>query len=476
MDNPPALDLQNGWEPLDEQALRQVLSDCTELAIDVALPSIGYTNSYLDICDELREAAYVCEYLSNNFECSSAERIFEVRNDRFRVHIRNFDPAQLAEALLDIQWALKPSTDYDDGAASERHRDAIDRFEDSLHTTPLHHPHIVDDFFANKVGGAYYEIPASLAFDANKHPERALGFWKSPYFSDCSEPPYNSMHSTIVPKAIGIEEALKRVGGPSEIYLLHAELLIDQRSARFLSEGFNLVARSPNVHRGISCTNLMDLSQELYEFQDIISVRASELKDFAVVETDDYWIVIHDVAEESGESYGKVLANIAEKIRGETFIDDSFEIDWRKVDDEVFEEICYDIIYQSATFDRSTICKMGKSRSRDGGRDITVSTNASGRSPRKKYIFQCKALSPDRALTTSTLGYVSEVIEQYGADGYGVLTTGLIDATVYDRLSAITDRRSVELRTFSRMEIERFLARRPALLEKYRNRVAKRGQ
>ncbi len=467
----PIIDLHNGWEPLDQDAVLALLEKSDVVAIDIALPSIGYSNSYLDIYDELREAAYVSEYLSNRFACSRAERIYEEHNNRFRMEIRGFDSQYLVATLIDVQWAVKPCDELQDQSARDRHREGVEQFEENIHRMQLKNPHIVDDFLANKVGGAYFENPDALLYDAKEHPERRLGFWKSPYFDASARRAYNSLHSTVVPKEIGIEEALSRLGGPSEIYLLHAEMQIDSTTARFLSEGFILSTPATCVHSSLCCAWYMDADADPFE-QRVISTQASEFKDFAVLETGEHWIVFHQVKEAALQPYAKYLSSTADRIQGETFIDDSFEIDWTKVDDEVFEEICYDYIYQTATFDRSTIFKMGKSRSRDGGRDITVSTYAPAKGPPKKFIFQCKALAPGRSLTTSNLGSVSDVIEQYGADGYGVFTTGVMDATVHDRLTAITGRRKIELRTISRLEIERFLARRPALLAKYRGRVA----
>lgn len=467
----PTVNLHNDWEPLDGEAVLAQLKGSDRVAIDIALPSLGSSNSYVDIYDDLRDASYVCEYLSNRFDCSRAERIYEQGSNRVRIEIRSFDPQDLLATLIDVQWTVKPCVGHQDQSAYDRHREAVEDFEENIHRTHLNNPHIADDFLANKVGGAYFDIPEALAHDAEKNPERRLGFWKSPYFYPSVGRAYNSLHSTIVPKEIEIEDALSRLGGPSEIYLLHAEMQIDSNTARFLSEGFILSTPATCVHSSLCCSWYLDEDVDPFE-QRVISAQASEFKDFAVLETSEHWIVLHEMKETSPQAYAKGLYNIADRITGETFIDDSFEIDWAKVDDEVFEEICYDYIYQSSTFDRGTIFKMGKSRSRDGGRDITVNTYATSTDRPKKFIFQCKALAVGRSLTTSNLGPVSDVIEQYAADGYGVFTTGVMDATVHDRLTAITGRREIELRTISRLEIERFLARRPVLLAKYRQRVA----
>lgn len=469
----PVINLHNDWEPLDEEQLRLLLQNHSVVALDISLPSIGYTNSYLDICDELREAAYVCEFLSKNFECTPAKRFWDDRNNRFQIIISRFNPTTLANTLIEIQWAIKSSNGHTDEFATERLRNSVEAFEASIHDYPLANPNIVDDFFANKIGGAYYEIPAALTSDAAAYPEHALGFWRSPYFAGEISAPFQSLHTTIIPKDIGLTAALERIGGPTEFNLLNAQLIIHDSEAVFLCEGFNLSTPSSNIHKSLACLDFIELARENIEPHDIKQVSASETKDFAVIETSDYTILVREVSESSPSAYSDFLRSTADRISSETFLSETFEIDWSKVDDETFEEICYDIIYQTPSFDRSTIVKMGKSRSRDGGRDIVIHTSASAGSAPEKYIFQCKAIAPGRSLTTSNMGSVSDVIDQYGAAGYGVMTTGLIDATLFDRLEAITKRRNVKLRHFSRMEIERFLAGRPALLERYAARISR---
>lgn len=468
----PIIDLHNDWQALDEEILRSTISSSKKVQVEVRLPSLGYASSYLDICDELREASFVLESLSDKFKCSEVRRISETMNNRFSISISEFSPDALCDELLNLQWAIKSSADCGLGSSpTDVMREAIEDFEESIHSRILAHPEIIDDYLANKVGGAYYEAPTELAYHCKNHPERAFGFWKSPYYYGQQVTPLNSLSSSIIPKSIDLQKALERLGMNQELELLGAELITDGRTARFLTEGATLATPAINLYRAISCLSLLDLQNESYDQQNVIGQSVSDFKDLAFIETGDYWIVIHDVSDEPTHSYAKKLSQITSNIESGILIDDTFEIDWSLVNDEHFEEICYDIIYRTPTFDRSTIRKMGNSRSRDGGRDIVVYTKESPGAPARMFIFQCKCLSPKRSLTTTNLGAISDVIDQYGAEGYGVMTTGIIDPTVYDRLEAIGKRRGISIRTFSRMEVERFLARRPELLEKYKRRI-----
>ena len=112
----------------------------------------------------------------------------------------------------------------------------------------------------------------------------------------------------------------------------------------------------------------------------------------------------------------------------------SEKCDWLELNDDTFEELCYDILYCHPYFDSSTIQKMGKSRSRDGGRDIVIKTKKTPTKEQELYIFQCKYFSDKTSLSASKILNAGNVIMQYGAKGYGVFTTTVIDSTLYDML------------------------------------------
>ena len=145
-----------------------------------------------------------------------------------------------------------------------------------------------------------------------------------------------------------------------------------------------------------------------------------------------------------------------------------YNIDWTQVDDEQFEHLCYDIIYDHPKFDERTIRKMGKSRSRDGGRDITVMTKSINASDPELHIFQCKLLSVSSSLTRTKVNDAANVILHYDAKGYGVFTNVLIDSTLYDMLDGFTN--SIEIHTrenWGKLELEKLLNDNDYLRNKY---------
>lgn len=140
---------------------------------------------------------------------------------------------------------------------------------------------------------------------------------------------------------------------------------------------------------------------------------------------------------------------------------------WDQITDDQFEELCYDILLQSELFNPDTIRKMGKSKSRDGGRDITIEESRFFRlEPPKKFIVQCKLVKTGISLSGSKIN-MSDTIDQYEAGGYIVMTNGVIDPTLFDKLDAIAKKKKIKTGTWSKYEIERFLARRPDIKNRY---------
>ncbi|RUY32281.1 hypothetical protein EN978_03910 [Mesorhizobium sp. M7A.F.Ca.US.001.04.1.1] len=148
-------------------------------------------------------------------------------------------------------------------------------------------------------------------------------------------------------------------------------------------------------------------------------------------------------------------------------LSDSLTLDWRSLNDEQFEQLCYDILYAHAMFDSSTIRKLGSSRSRDGGRDIEIMEAArSAGNKGRKWIFQCK-LTQSNSLGATKVQDIGDMVDLHAAEGFGVMTSALIDATLYDKIDGICDRRSIRTLNFSVLELNRVLVRNPTVRKRY---------
>lgn len=59
------------------------------------------------------------------------------------------------------------------------------------------------------------------------------------------------------------------------------------------------------------------------------------------------------------------------------------------------------------------------------------------------------------------------MLDQYNAEGFGVMTSAVIDATLYDKIEAICKKRSIDERHYSVLELEREIARYPGIKARY---------
>jgi len=377
---------------------------------------------------------------------------------------------KLAAELFRLQWAFNSADSQEFAVMSEAIREEVLRFEEKLPEAKLRYPELADAYFANRIGGAYFEHGQDVfASELSEHPERRFGFWKSAHFNGESVSPLVSHDTWLIPQGLDKEEIFRRFDYGQDLSLLNADLVVTNGIASFLSEVTTLTIPLRRLIDGLACLRFVldddEITERIWPSEPRFYV--SEFKELAIYEAGNATIVFFDVSAARTDALHRSLEALLVKHRSETYSDPAIQIDWTKFDDERFEELCYDLVYHDPRFDKTSIRKMGKSRSRDGGRDIVALTRSVlGEAP-KRFIFQCKAIAPEKSLNTSNLGSMSDVIDQYGADGYVVMTSGYIDATVFDRLDAIASRRNLEIRTWSRFEIERFLSRRPSLLDRH---------
>jgi hypothetical protein len=168
------------------------------------------------------------------------------------------------------------------------------------------------------------------------------------------------------------------------------------------------------------------------------------------------------------KSLHNAASSVADTLLAAIGVGGSFQPDWSGIDDEQFEQLAYDVIYMLPQFDNTTIRKLGKSRSRDGGRDIEIYENPRpGGGRAGKWIFQCKLVTDGSSLTGRKLQDVGDMLEIYGAQGFGVITSATMDATLYDKLDAICNKRQIQQRHLSCHELQRLLTSQLSLRRRY---------
>jgi hypothetical protein len=159
---------------------------------------------------------------------------------------------------------------------------------------------------------------------------------------------------------------------------------------------------------------------------------------------------------------------MASRLSAAAGVSPSLTVDWASLSDEDFEQLCYDLIFLHPKYDTDTIRKLGKSRSRDGGRDIEVFQVSRWPQERpKKWIFQCRLIKNGSSLGATRVLDVGDMLDQYRAQGFGVLTSAPIDATLYDKLDSVCGGRGIEQGHMSVFELERALSRNPIVKNRF---------
>jgi hypothetical protein len=141
---------------------------------------------------------------------------------------------------------------------------------------------------------------------------------------------------------------------------------------------------------------------------------------------------------------------------------------WSFIDDEIFEQLCYDLILRDGRFIPEETRRMGKSKSRDGGRDVlTFEKSHSGQNERRLWIIQCKYSKFNKSLGRNDI-ILSELIDEYKPYGVIIATNMIIDAGAYDKFDKIAINRNTEVKYWNGLWIERLLNRNPDLIRNYK--------
>lgn len=471
--------------------------------------------SYLDMISDYLDASYAFETLAKLGNTSIMRRVsMQPYAYIFEIDISYFSPIRLSASLKNLSLAVRSPEDDEIANSDVFHqvRDSVLQHEFQMLDNPLHYPDIVEDYFSNLINGAYYECGrTTFGHQLRDHPEREYGFWESAYCAGEKDKILISRNAWIVPSSIHISDALEIFGYSKESVLLDAEFVHCKNTSYTLAEDKVIEFPLGSLVQALACYSeyssdkddfeerLGNLHSELfvstpeikqfraetskfaqqvgYDDPDFTgresraSVLISEFSDFVVFKFSSCSVVLFDILPLSNlqaKSVGTVLTSISSGIFDGLQISQECEVDWLSIDEEIFEQLCWNIIYHHSKFDRNTIRKLGKSKSRDGGRDIEIWTNASAGSPPKKFIFQCKYTKrTDHSVSANNVGSISDVIDQYGAHGYGLMCNCYIDATLLDRLDGIAQNRNITRETWDRFQIEKFLSRHPTLSEKF---------
>lgn len=460
--------------------------------IKFQLANIGKTNDPANIAYDYLEALWIGERLSKHCKKVTSETkilsyyelyiVFSVWPSDFEEWAR-----ELIQLTIDLELWGEDCPDgyevYDPITKAEGISDVEDNIFNGSSKICL--PDLADYFIANFMHGTLYH--EDEAHWNERFPTWRHGFWKSALSREIGYDLYTSTNSQGMWIAISdkdkIEDLLSQYGGFSETgrKLYFAEYLRLNDESPFLVSARNSVyAPIQQVESALECWRrcLQDKKcksktgngQHSSTWHDF-SWRMTEHGQAVVASHNNVHFVVFCSSADSlrPEQLQDTLAkleNSADRLRQLVGLPASSLCNWDSINEEDFEELCYDVLRRTGIFDERTIRKHGKTRSRDGGRDIEIWSRSRIGKPSIKWIFQCKYLSTSRSLGAGRID-MSDVVEQYGAGGFGVMTNSVIDPTLYDRMDAIATRRNLELMSWSKLELERFITPRRDLLLRY---------
>lgn len=510
------LAIQDIWDnKIDEATLLNTIECGGEIEIVFPLDSIGRTQSYLDIIDDYITVSYCSEKIASLAKIKKGELTKDIYA-HFTIRCTPRDTKNLVKSL--IYFSPFFSEDNDELPDEDRisFYGEIEEFRLNFNKQFFVFPELANNYWANLINGAYWEMAGYYDSEAEffkkiyrKYPEHKYGFWKNAPSTEYNGTIYFSTESWIIPPKSNIIQALKVYSGlETDLILEKAEIMKYKGSYVILNSSSAVWFKEAGaLFKSISCAEktlfkkykkqlpakpAKDLDNtQLSIFSEYPSQRKrrnhyfnsipqdsekfqyslSEFGDLVLVEYLGFSYVffirnnlnfeeMKELNEHLNPVYSKIQNLIGQSCLG--------KCNWDELDDDIFEELCYDIIYCHPKFDSTTIQKMGKSKSRDGGRDIVVKTKKTPTAESELFIIQCKLSNTSNSLSASKLPNAGNVIMQYGAKGYGIFTSAVIDSTLYDMLDGFERNMGIDTSIrWSKYELERFFNRNQQLKNKY---------
>lgn len=480
------------------------------VTVHIPMPSIGRTNQHIDICWDYIDASWAAERLAA--ACGSAklteEYIAEEHLTRFTLTLGAPDQ-DFRSKLEDVVRVFQAQQDEESGEGDRYQalRDEISDYQDTLGGLDPSFPGLVDSYFANLISGAYHQIRADAPdyYDdlVKKNPEHELGFHRSAYSNRIGGNCFASTDSWLIPNSVELDRFFVATEQNYRLSdFVEGEVLTIAGKSFVLSDGMASYFPMNQYFKSRACASFVQRHDEdiwpddMFAWLDATfthspfgehiqshvpeSLRgAGPRRESCLVHTTGTLIVINDGTHchilydtkplevwATKRLYEKIC-DASQQVAAAIGLSDSLALDWKTLSDEQFEQLCYDILYAHARFDPSTIRKLGSSRSRDGGRDIEIWEAA--KSPggtRRKWVFQCK-LTQSNSLGATKVQDIGDMLDQYEAKGFGVMTSALIDATLYDKIDGVCGRRSIESLNFSVLELNRTLIRNATIRRRY---------
>ncbi|MDR1898073.1 MAG: hypothetical protein LBR10_14930 [Prevotellaceae bacterium] len=435
---------------------------------------IGCCQSCIDVMQDHLEMAFITERLLQYSKLNSYERVYNTYPPQIFITLTpNVDDIVLLAKTLVYVSILKveetdPPTELMEDLMIE-----LQDFEDNIEQITFKFSDEIEDYYANYVNQGIYEIASEFTEDENeylsscfnKNPEWQYGFWKNHFPNIPKESVYLSSFCWIIKNDVDVSLMLSKYSKIENITFNDAALIRNLVINDFTAINFDSLANFNETISFIDKTTGVSNTDFVFQIsQNIDTVKISYSGYFII------YFNFRVIREDAIRQLYNEASLLKEKFSILLGLSREVSCDWNLLTDESFEELCYDIIYNDIRFDNSTIRKMGKSKSRDGGRDMVVYTKPQPGDSAKKYIVQCKLLQKSSSLTKSIMKNVSNVIMEYEADGYMIMTNAVIDSGLYDMLDSFNRNPKMKTDTkinYSKLELERYLAGHNKIKQRY---------
>lgn len=464
----------------NEDVANYIKDSNDEFYLTINYSYIGSCQSHVDVMQDHLEVSFIIENILKFAELINFEKNYSKYPYFIILCLRSLDNQKLSETLQKMSLLKAENKDPDEEDLCEI-MDEIDDFENNLECFKFKFPEEIDDYYANYVNAGIYEIASEFSDDEDeylknsfsKNPEYQYGFWQMHIPEVENDILYGSTYCWIISPNIDIVKVLSKYSGiDNGIEFIEASKFVSSEVNIIINDfaiidinslsGFNnSILCIDHLLSNLNSVNDNKLNYYISKNSDIIQI---VYKEYSIV-----YFKYRILRNEEIKALYTNVTQINSHLNCLMGFGRNLHCDWESLDDGKFEELCYEVIYNHIRFDNNTIRKMGKSRSRDGGRDIVVYTNHEIE-PRKKFIIQCKLLKNGESLTRKKMQDVANVILEYEADGYIVMTNAVIDSTLYDMLDGFSKNKNMKIDTgtnYSKYELERYLVIHPGIWERY---------
>jgi len=356
----------------------------------------------------------------------------------------------------------------------------LDDFIDSLGVSPVAFPDLIDSYYANHLGSSGEWLDEQRDETYSNNPEWAYQCWLSAESSKCGYKLYTSPRFWMMPAGVDFRTAI-RVASDIDEY----DVTLEKIETSFIFEGNVCLLGSgmTPLIRERFYLQLLEIASVIFpvEYEPGNSYWSrlpspkhyliSKNRDFLVCEGDTFTYILFrgDFSLTSIDGL-KFLRSYFEAYHKKLSIQAGllleYECNWKLLNDESFETLCYDLTRRDGRFAPSKTKKMGLAKSRDGGRDIVTYTHNRPRTTPQKWLIQCKHSLAKKSLGRNTV-HLAELIDEYSPEGVIIATNLIVDSGLHDKAERIAKNRNVEIEIWDGLQIERLVNQHLDLFKRY---------